>query len=339
MKAIIQSRYGSPDALELRDDVAVPVVRDDEVLVRVYAASVHADVWHVVRGVPYVLRIMGAGVTRPKKQIPGTDVAGRVVSVGAHVTRFREGDEVFGETVKGYQWVNGGAFAEYVAVPEHALARKPQAVTFEEAAAVPTSGIIALHAVRDQGGVKAGDKVLVNGAAGGVGAFAVQLAKALGAEVTAVDHGDKLDHLRELGADHVVDFTREDFTKSDARYDAIIDIPGNHPFSACRRVLTASGRYVLIGHDQYGTRGARWLGSLPRFFKLMLLMPFSSQLPKLDFSMPDKKEAMDFLSGLLEMGKLTPHIDKSFTLAEVPAAIRHLEAGRAVGKVVISILP
>jgi NADPH:quinone reductase-like Zn-dependent oxidoreductase len=336
MKAIVQNGYGSPhDVLELRD-VEEPVVKDDEVLARVHAASVHPDVWHVVRGLPYVLRIMGAGLRKPKNRIPGTDVAGRVESVGRDVTRFRPGDEVFGESVRGYQWQNGGAFAEYVSVPEDQLALKPANITFEQAAAVPTSGLIALHNLPNEERLQSGKRVLINGAGGGVGAFALQIAKAYGATVTGVDDMTKLDLVRTLGADQIIDYTQEDFTRSGERYDLIFDIPGNHPFSACRRALAPKGRYVLIGHDRFGKGAGRWLGSLPRVLKLVILSPFVSQLPSLGFSMPNKKDSMELLKELLEAGKLTPVIDRKYPLGEVPKALRYLEEGHARGKVVIT---
>jgi NADPH:quinone reductase-like Zn-dependent oxidoreductase len=335
MKAVVQSAYGSPHVLELRE-IDKPVVKDDEVLVRVHAASVHPDVWHVVSGRPYVLRLMGSGLRRPKIRVPGTDVAGRVDSTGKDVTRFQPGDEVFGETLSGNQWRNGGAFAEYVSVPQDALALKPGNVTFEQAAAVPTSGLIALQNL-PEGRLRPGQSVLVNGAGGGVGSFAVQLAKAYGAKVTGVDHQTKLDMLRSLGADLVIDYTQKDFTRGGERYDMIFDILGNHSFSDCRRVLTPEGAYVLIGHDRFGDVGGRWLGSLPHFFRLMALSPFMGQLPKSSSSTPSKKDSMAVLKELLETGKLTPVIDRTYSLGEVPEAIRYLAEGKAKGKVVITV--
>jgi NADPH:quinone reductase-like Zn-dependent oxidoreductase len=337
MKAIVQDKYGSPDGVLKLKDIDKPVVKDDEVLVRVHAASVHPDVWHVLRGLPYVLRLMGAGLLKPKNSVPGTDVAGRVESVSKNLTHFQPGDEVFGETIKGYQWTNGGAYAEYVSVPENSLALKPANITFEQAAAVPTSGLIALQNLPNEGRLQPGQSVLVNGAGGGVGALAVQIAKAYGAEVTGVDNPEKLDLVRSLGADHVIDYTQEDFTQSGERYDLIFDIPGNHPFSDCRRVLTPDGKYVLIGHDRFGQGAGRWFGSLPRVLKLVALSPFVSQLPTPNFSMPDKKNQMVVLKELLEAGKITPVIDRTYTLSEVPEAIRYLEEGHARGKVVITV--
>lgn len=336
MRAIVQRDYGSPDALRL-EEIPVPAIEDDEVLVHVRAASVHPDVWHVVRGYPYVIRLMGAGLFKPKNPVPGIDVAGRVESVGADVTSFRPGDEVFGETVGGHQWKNGGAFAEYVATPEDALSLKPANLSFEQAAAVPTSGLIALQAVRDQGRVHPGQKVLINGAGGGVGTFAVQLSKAYGAEVTAVDSTEKLEMLRSIGADHVIDYTREDFTRRSERYDVIVDIPGNHPFSDVRRVLAPDGTYVLVGHDRYGKGGHRVLGSIPHFLELTLFTPFVNQLPELDFSMPDKEDSLATLTEFIESERVTPVVDRTFSLAEVPEAIRYLESGQVQGKVVITV--
>lgn len=340
MKAIVQDKYGSPtDVLELRD-IDKPVLGDDEVLVRVHAASVHPDVWHVVRGLPYVLRLMGSGLLRPKNRVSGTDLAGCVESVGKDVSRFGPGDAVFGESVRGYQWHNGGAFAEYVSVAEDALALKPENVSFEQAAAVPTSGLIALNNLPDEKGkgrLRTGQNVLVNGAGGGVGAFAVQLAKSYGATVTGVDSTGKLEMIRSLGADEVIDYTRQDFTRSGERYDLIFDVTGNHAFSECRRALGPEGMYVLIGHDRFGRGAGRWLGSVPRVLKLVVLSPFVSHLPTPSFSMPSKKDSMAFLKELLEARKLTPVIDRTYSLAEVPEAIRYLEEGHAQVKVFITV--
>jgi NADPH:quinone reductase-like Zn-dependent oxidoreductase len=337
MKAIVQDKYGSPDDVLSLREIDRPVVEDDEVLVRVHVASVHPDVWHVVRGLPYVLRIMGAGLLKPKNSVPGTDVAGHVEAVGKNVTQFQAGDEVFSESVRGLQWRNGGAYAEYVSVLEDQLALKPANITFEQAAAVPTSGLIALQNLPNEGRLQPGQSVLINGAGGGVGTIAVQLAKAYGANVTGVDNTKKLDMVRSLGADHVIDYTQEDFTQSGERYDLIFDIPGNHPFSACRRVLTPDGKYVLIGHDRFGQGAGRWFGSIPRVLKLVALSPFVSQMPTPNFSMPDKKNQMVILKELLEAGKITPVIDRTYSLGEVPEAIRYLQEGRAQGKVVITV--
>jgi NADPH:quinone reductase-like Zn-dependent oxidoreductase len=335
MKAIVQARYGSPDVLEFRD-VEKPAVGDDDVLVRVRAASLHPDVWHVVSGRPYVLRLMGAGFWRPRNPIPGTDMAGIVESVGKRVTRFRPGDPVFGETIVAQQWINGGAFAEYVSAPEDLLALKPDNITFEQAAAVPASGYITLQNLRDLGQLRTGQAVLVNGAGGGVGALTVQIAKACGAHVTAVDSTRKLDMLRALGADEVVDFTRENFTRLGIRYDLIVDVPGNYPFSACRRALKPAGRYVLIGHERFGASGGRVFGLLPRFLTLIFLASFVKQLQGPSIAMPTKKEAMAILRELLEAGRITPIVDSIYPLDQVREAFRHMIEDELQGKVIIT---
>jgi NADPH:quinone reductase-like Zn-dependent oxidoreductase len=337
MKAIVQDAYGSPDLLELRD-IDPPALGPGEVLVRVRAASVHPDVWHMVRGVPRVLRLMGGGLRRPKRRVPGTDLAGVVESVGTGVTRFKAGDEVFGKTVTANSWRNGGAYAELAAVHEDRLEPKPASVTFEQAAASPDSGTIAIQGLRDEGRLRAGQRVLINGAGGGVGTFAVQMAKAMGADVIAVDVPEKLDVLRSIGADRVIDATAEDFTRGAEPYDLVLDIPGNHPFSEVRRVLTPTGTYVLIGHDAYGRFGRRWIGSLGRFGRLLVMSPFVKQLPGLRGA-SDPGDRLRFLAELLEAGKVVPVIDSTFPLAEVPAAIRYLERGGVIGKIVITIGP
>jgi NADPH:quinone reductase-like Zn-dependent oxidoreductase len=336
MKAIVQDRYGSPDeVLQLRE-IDKPVVGDDEVLVRVRAASVHPDVWHVVAGRPHVLRLMGAGLLKPNNPVPGTDLAGQVESVGRAVTRFRPGDEVFGESHGKMQWNNGGAFAEFVSAPHGALALKPGSVTFEQAATVPTSGYIALNNLRNEGQIKSGQSVLINGAGGGVGTIAVQLAKAHGARVTGVDHAEKLELIRSLGADEVIDYTREDVTRRGERYDLILDVASTLPFLGCRRVLTPEGKYVIIGHDHFGAVGGQTFGSLPSFFAIVALSPFVRQLPRLSFALPDKQETMEALRGFLEAGQLTPVVDRAFPLSEVPAAMRYMQEGRARGRIVIT---
>ncbi len=335
MKAIVQDAYGSVDVLRL-DEVAKPQVGDDDVLVRVRATSVHPDVWHVMSGRPYVLRLMGAGLLKPKNRVPGTDMAGQVEAVGKNVTDFKPGDDVFGETLSGYQWVNGGTFAEYVTVKAERLALKPENITFEQAAAVPTAGLIALNNLREFGRVLPGQSVLINGAGGGVGALAMQLAKAYGAEVTAVDHTTKLDMLRSLGADHVIDYTQDDYTQGSERYDLIFDVPGNHSFSICRRALKPDGKYVLIGHEHFGQSGHRLLGLIPLMFKLMALSLFVKQLPRPNFSLPPKKESMATLTEFLEAGKITPVIDRTYPLSEASDAMRYLIDGRSHGRVVVT---
>jgi NADPH:quinone reductase-like Zn-dependent oxidoreductase len=337
MRAIVQSGYGLPEDVLALADVPIPDVGDDEVLVRVQAASMHPDVWHVVRGRPYALRIMGSGLRKPKNRVPGIDAAGQVESIGTNVTRFQPGDEVFGETVRGHQWKNGGAFAEYVSVPEQALAMKPANLTLEQAAAVPTSALIAHQGIRDEGHVQAGQKVLINGAGGGVGVFAVQLAKAYGADVTAVDGTGKLDMLRSIGADHVIDYTKEDFTLGGMGYDLILDIPGNRSFSDLQRVLGDGGTYALIGHEDFDGGGGRWIGrSMVRFIKLLVRAPFGR--PEKGKATPPKtKDPLNVLKDFIEAGKLIPVIDRTFPLGQVPEAIRHLESGQSVGKIVITV--
>jgi len=336
MLAIVQNRYGSPDVLELRE-IDRPVAGDDQLLVRVRAASVHADVWHVMRGVPYVLRIMGAGLRAPKNLVPGTDLAGHVESVGKSVERFRPGDEVFGQSLVANLWRHGGAFAEFAAVPETRFELKPAGLTFEQAAAVPTSGSLAVQGVRDEGRVRTGQQVLINGAGGAVGTFAVQLAKAFGARVTGVDAAEKLDVLRSIGADRIVDYEQEDFTRSGERYDVILDIAGNHPWPDVRRAISPEGTYVLIGHDQYGATGHRWFGSLGRFAKLLVASPFVSQLHPFRGA-KDPGDRLVVMKDLIEHGKVMPVIDRTFSLSEVPDAIRYLESGHARGKIVVTMV-
>ncbi len=335
MKAIIQLKYGSPDSLELRD-VDKPAVGDDEVLVRVRAASLHPDVWHVVSGRPYVLRLMGAGFSKPKNPIPGTDMAGIVESVGKSVTQFRPGDPVFGETIATQQWINGGAYAEYVSVRQDLLALKPDNITFEQAASVPSSGYIALQNLRDRSRLGPGRTVLINGAGGGVGTLALQIAKAHGAHVTAVDSTGKLGMLRSLGADEVIDFTQEDFTRRGVRYDLIFDVPGHRPFSAFRGALKPDGRYVPIGHEYYGASRKPVFGLIPHFLKLIFLSRFVTQLRGPGISMPTKKEAMTVLREFLETGKITPVIDSTYPLSQVREAFRHMIEDETKGKVILT---
>lgn len=335
MKAIVQDRYGAPDVLVLRE-IERPIPDDDEVLVRVRATSLHPDIWHAVRGVPYILRLMGSGLRRPKNPVPGTDLAGVVESVGTGVTRFEPGDEVFGQSVGANLWGNGGTYAEYAAVPGVRLHHKPADLTFEQAAAVLTSGPIAVQGIRDEGRVRSGQTVLINGAGGGVGTIAVQLAKAYGANVTAVDAPGKLDMLRSIGADAVVDYTTEDFTRSGVRYDVVMDIVGNHAWSDLTRTLTPEGSYVLIGHDRYGGSDHRWFGSLGRFFRLMVISPVVSQLHPFRGA-KDPGDRVVVLKEFLEAGRIRPIIDRTFSLPEVPEAIRYLESGQVHGKIVITV--
>lgn len=337
MKAVFHEAYGSPDVVLTWREIDKPVVGDDDVLVRVRAASMHPDVWHVVEGFPYILRLMGNGVRRPKKRVPGTDLAGVVESLGRNVTQFKPGDEVFGESAK-FGWHNGGAFAEYAAVPQMLLARKPQNVTFEQAAAVPTSGYIALTNLRGAGKLE-GRHILINGAGGCLGPLAMQIAKAEGARVTAVDRPEKLAMMRSLGADHVIDYTREDFLRNGERYDFILDVASNLWFDVCEHSLTPTGTYMPIGHAHYGKAtgrmGGRIVGSMPAFVGLLLRMLLNPEKRK-NFKMLSKPDAMATFKALLESGKLTPIIAQTFPLSEVPAAMRCMQEGKALGRIIIT---
>lgn len=337
MRAIVQHRYGPPHEVLGIEEIEKPVPDAGQVLVRVRAASLHPDVWHAVTGRPYVLRLMGSGIRRPRVGVPGTDLAGAVEAAGQDVTRFDPGDEVFGQTVGWNLWTNGGAFAEYVCVSETALAPKPAGLTFAEAAAVPTSGIIALRHVQREGRVEAGQKVLVNGGGGGVGTFCVQLANVFGADVTAVDTADKSAMLESIGADEVIDFAKEDFTSRGTRYDVIIDIPGNRSFRDLRRALADDGRYVLIAHDDYGRHGGRWLGSgIPRILALAIRAPFGRRRkeedPPAEFGDP-----LATLGQLIDDGKIAPVIDREFPMSDVVEALGYIATGRPQGKVVITL--
>lgn len=331
---MLQDRYGPASHLRC-GEVPRPDVAADEVLVRVHAASVHPDVWHVVNGRPAVLRLMGSGVRAPKQRVPGSDFAGVVAAVGAEVTSLAVGDEVFGESLPSMQWVNGATWADFVAVQQDRLRPKPAALSHVEASTLPTAGIIALQSVRDRAKVGPGQRVLVNGAAGGVGSLAVQIARADGATVTAVDGPDRQDLLHRIGADRVLDFTRDDFTRGEARYDVVIDIPGNHGFTEIRRVLDPHGTYVLVGHDQYGREGRRALGSIPRMFGLMARAPFTDQIPRAGISSRPKHEYLQELADLVEAGRLRPVIDRTFPLEEAGAALDHLASGTGRGRVVL----
>lgn len=337
MRAIVQDEYG-PYAQVLRaTQIATPVAGSGQVLVRVRATSVHADVWHAITGIPYVLRIMGSGLRTPKQPVPGTDLAGEVVEVGAGVTRFARGDRVFGEITPANQWRNAGAFAEFAAVDETLLETIPDGITYREAASVPTASLIALMNLRDQGRLREGQRVLVNGAGGGVGVWAVQLAKALGATVTAVDAPAKLDLLRELGADHVIDYTQQDFTRMGVRYDIVFDIVSRARFSQVRRALEPNGTFVLIGHDQYGSSGHRTLGSMGRMLPLMALSPFVKQIPGIR-SGPSRRQNWQTIVSLLAEGRIRPVVDPhTFSLEEAVDALNFLISGAAVGRVVLTV--
>jgi NADPH:quinone reductase-like Zn-dependent oxidoreductase len=323
MRAIVYRCYGSPDVVKL-EDIAKPTPPDDRVLIKVHAASVNPLDWHYMRGKPYVMRAM-AGLGAPDDIRMGVDFAGTVEAVGKNVKRFKPGDEVFGG--------GDGAFAEYVSVRENgALALKPANVTFEQAAAVPVAAVTALQALRDKGNIQQGQKVLINGASGGVGTFAVQIAKAFGAEVTGVCSTRNLEMVRSIGADHVIDYTREDFTHGSLRYDLIVDNVGTHSLSDYRRVLNPQGALVIVG----GPNDGRWIGSLSGAIKAMLVAPFVSQ--KLVVILAQlKQDDLGMLRDLMQTGKLAPVIDRRYKLSETAEAIRYLEEGHARGKVIITL--
>jgi len=322
MKAIVYHNYGSPDVLQL-EEVQKPVPQDNEVLVKVLAASAAAGDWHLLRAKPFLARFV-YGLLKPKHTILGAAVAGQVETVGRNVTQFQPGDEVFGDlSACGF-----GAFAEYVSVPENALALKPTRLTFEEAATVPVSAVAALQGLRNQGHIQPGQKVLINGASGGVGTFAVQIAKSFGAEVTAVCSTDKMELMRSIGADHVIDYTQEDFTQNGQHYDLILAANGYHPISAYQRSLSPQGIYVMTG------------GSTAQMFQAMLLGPWLSRKGSQKMgnllAKPNLRDLI-FMKELLEADKVTPVIDRRFPLQDVADAIRYLEAGHARGKVAITI--
>jgi len=322
MKAIIATKYGSPDVLELLE-VEKPTPKPNEVLVKIEAAAVNAGDWHLLRADPFLIRFM-YGLAAPKHPILGSDMAGTVEAVGTDVTQFQPGDEVFGDlSGSGF-----GAFAEYATAPENRLAHKPAGLTFEEAAAVPVAAVTALQALRDHGQIQPGKKVLINGASGGVGTYAVQIAKALGAEVTGVCSTGKMEMVRSLGADHVIDYTQEDFTKNGQRYDLILAANGYQPLSAYERALSPQGIYVMSG------------GATAQMFQAMLLGPLKSKKEGKQMGnllVKPTQADMLFMKELLEAGKVVPVIDRRYPLSQVPDAIRYLEAGHAKGKVVISL--
>jgi NADPH:quinone reductase-like Zn-dependent oxidoreductase len=323
MKAIVQDQYGAADVLRV-DEIDRPTIGADEVLIRVHAAGLDRGTWHYMAGMPYLFRLMGPGLRKPKNPVLGLDVAGVVVAVGADVTRFKTGDEVFG--------ISKGSFAEYASAREDKLARKPANLTFDQAAVVAISGLTALQSVVDVGRVQAGQQVLIVGASGGVGTYAVQIAKASGAQVTGVCSTAKLDLVRSLGADHVIDYTQEDFADGHQRYDLILDIGGNSPLPRLRRALTATGILVLVG----GEDGDRWTGGMGRQLKAVTLSPFLRQ--RLTMKTPKEHYTdLERLTRLIEAGDLIPTVDKTFTLDRAPDAMRHLESGKARGKIVITV--
>ena len=324
MKAIVQPKYGKPDILEFKD-VEKPTPKAGEVLVKIYAASLNAYDWHMLTADIFLVRFMGGGMFKPSHQIPGADIAGRVEAVGENVTQFKPGDDVYGDIAGG----GSGGFAEYATAPEKALAHKPVNLTFEQAAAVPMAGITALQGLRDDGKIQAGQKVLIQGASGGVGTFALQIAKSFGAKVTAVCSTRNLDQARSLGADHVIDYTNENFTKSGKLYDLIFAANGYHSLSAYKRVLTPQGVYVMAG------------GTFPQIFQSMLLSSMMSETGGRTMGgVTAKLNQKDLLTltEMLESGEIVPVIDRQFPLSETAEALRYLGQGHARGKVIINVV-
>lgn len=319
MKAIVYTEYGSPDVLQFKD-VEKPTPKDDEVLIKVHAASVNAYDWHFLTADIFLIRLMGGGLLKPKYTRLGADIAGRIETVGRNIKQFQPGDEVFG-------MVKGG-FAEYACAPESALVLKPVNTSFDEAAAIPMAAITALQGLRDEGQIQAGQKVLINGASGGVGTFAVQVAKSFGAEVTAVCSPRNLDQARSIGADHVIDYTEEDFTKNGQQYDLVFAANGYHSFSAYKRALTPKGIYIMAG------------GSMTQIFQSMLMGSMMSETggrKMAGVSAKRNQKDLAFLKELVEAGKVVPVIDRRYPLSEAAGALRYLGAGHAKGKVVITV--
>lgn len=319
MKAIVYEKYGSPDVIQLKD-IEKPTPKDDEVLIKIHAASVNAYDWHFLTADIFLIRLMGGGLLKPKNTRLGADMAGRIETVGKNVKQFQPGDEVFG-MVK-------GSFAEYTCAPESALALKPVNTSFDEAAAIPMAAITALQGLRDEGQIRAGQTVLINGASGGVGTFAVQIAKSFGAEVTAVCSTGNLEQARSIGADHVIDYTKEDFTKNGQQYDLVFAANGYHSLSAYKRALTPKGIYIMAG------------GTMAQIFQSMLMGPMMSETGGRKMSGVSAQRSQNdlvFIKELFEAGKIKSVIDRRYPLGEAAEALRYLGAGHARGKVVISV--
>jgi NADPH:quinone reductase-like Zn-dependent oxidoreductase len=323
MQAITQDLYGEAEDVLRLEEIARPAIGEADVLLRVYAAGVDRGVWHLMAGLPYPARL-ACGIRAPKTRVRGREVAGRVVAAGAAVTGLHIGDEVFG--------IADGSFAQYASARPGKLAPKPANLTFAQAAAVPVSALTALQAVRDRGRVQAGQKVLVIGASGGVGTFAVQIAKAAGAEVTGVSSTAKLDLVRSLGADHVIDYTRDDITAGGHRYDVIIDTGGHRPLSQLRQALAPRGTLVIVGSEH----GGRWLGGSDRQLRALMLSPFTSQRLT-TFICSENTQDLRALTELIESGQVRPVIDRTYPLSQIPQAVQYLRDGRAQGKVVVSL--
>jgi NADPH:quinone reductase-like Zn-dependent oxidoreductase len=328
MKAVVYTDYGSPDVLKIRD-IKKPVPNDDQVLIKVRAASINPLDWHYMEGTPYIMRAFGVGLRKPKDPRLGVDMAGQVEAVGKNVTQFKTGDEVFG--------ARDGAFAEYVSArADRAIALKPGNITFEQAASVPIAAITALQGLRDKGHVSPGKKVLINGASGGVGTFAIQIARSLGAEVTGVCSTRNLDLVKSLGADHVIDYTKEDFTDGEQRYDVILDNVGTQPLSGFKRSLVPNGICVMIGGG--GPNDGGLIGPMARPIKALFLSPFMTQKMGMMMAELNKKD-LNAMGDLMQSGKVKPVIDRTYPLSQIADAIRYLEQGHARGKVVITIAP
>src|SRR3954447_3570853 len=326
MKAVLYCDYGLANVK--LEDVEKPTPTDNQLLVRIRAASLNPYDWHFIEGTPYIMRVMGVGLRKPKDIRLGVDYSGVVEAIGKNVTQFKAGDEVFGG--------RGGAFAEYICVraDRGGVALKPANLSFEEAASINIAGMTALQGLRDKGKVQPGQKVLINGASGGVGTFAVQIAKSLGAEVTGVCSTRNLELVRSLGADHVIDYTKEDFAKTDQRYDVILDNVPNHSLSECRSILNPKGIYVMIGGG--GPNDNRWVGPFGRIIHALLTKPFIKQKMGMMMADTDQKD-LNFLADLMQSGKVKPVIDRTYKLNQIPEAIRYLEEGHARGKVVIAV--
>jgi NADPH:quinone reductase-like Zn-dependent oxidoreductase len=324
MQAIVHDRYGEPEDVLRLARIPVPVVGEGDVLVEVRAAGVDRGVWHLTAGLAYLVRLAGYGVRAPKQRVRGSDLAGVVTAVGTQVTTLHPGDEVFGFGV--------GAYAAYASAPADKLVAKPETLSFPQAAATPVSGLTALQGIRDHGRVRPGQRVLVVGASGGVGSFAVQIAKALGAEVTGVCGPSKVDLVRSIGADHVIDYTREDPAELRGRFDVVLDIGGNRSISRLRRALTPRGTLVLVG----GENGGRWLGGMDRVLRAAVLFPFLRQRLAV-YVCKENAADLAILAGLIESGTVVPVVERTYSLSDAPAAVAHVRDGRARGKVVIDL--
>lgn len=321
MKAVVYHEYGSPEVLELKE-VETPTPKDNEVLIKVHVTSVNSWDWDLLRGKPFIVRLVGGGISKPKINILGCDIAGTVEAIGKKVTQFKIGDKVFGDLSGG----NWGGFAEYVCASEKELSFKPSGITFEQAASLPQAAVMALQGIRDHGKVKAGQKVLINGAGGGIGTFAIQMAKEAGAEITGVDSAQKFELMRSLGADHVIDYKQDDFTKNGLHYDLILDVIGYHSIYDYKRSLTSTGMYRMIG------------GPTPLIFQSVFIAPFITMFTqkKMGILAQETNKDLAYLAELVENGELKPIIEKVFPLAETAKALQYLGDGKALGKVVVT---